>query len=95
MRRSIHFSEKSKIQQDGVRIYNTLFKVSYLLKIMIKVMRGVWTARKHVTIDESMVKCMGRAITYIQYVPAKPINHGIKVFAICCALYTILIGFKV
>ena len=61
----------------------------------MKGMRGVWTARKHVTIVESMVKCMGRAITYIQYVPAKPINHGIKAFAICCALYTILIGFKV
>ena len=27
--------------------------------------------------------------------PTKPINHGIKVFDICCALSEILLGFKV
>ena len=54
----------------------------------MKGMRGVCTAGKHVTIDKSMIKYMGRAITYAQYMPAKPIKYGIKVFAVCCAFYT-------
>ena len=37
---------------------------------------------------------MGIAIPYVQYMPTKLIKHGIKVFAICCAISTILQGFK-
>ena len=57
-------------------------------------MRSVWNARKHVTIDESMIKYMGRAVTYFQYMPENPIKHGITVFDICCAISEILIGLK-
>ena len=52
-------------------------------------------AGKHVTIDESMIKYMGRAVFFVQYMPAKPIKHGIKVFVVCCALSAVLLGFKV
>ena len=34
-------------------------------------------------IDESMIKHMGRAVTFVQYMPLKSIKHGIKVFAVC------------
>ena len=58
-------------------------------------MRRAWTPGKHVTIDESMIWYMGRAISYVQYMPAKPIKHGIKVFALCCALSAGILSFKV
>ena len=38
---------------------------------------------------------MGIAIPYVQYMPAKSIKHGINVFAIYCAISTILLVFKV
>eukprot|EP00979_Chaetoceros_neogracilis_P011798 scaffold2974_cov288-Chaetoceros_neogracile.AAC.16 len=39
-----------------------------------------------VTIDESMIKYMGRAVvSFVQYMPAEPIKQGIKVFCVCCA----------
>ena len=38
---------------------------------------------------------MGRAISYVQYMPKKPIKHGIKVFAICCGISAVLLGFKI
>ena len=38
---------------------------------------------------------MGIAIPYVQYMSTKPIKHGIKVFAICCAISAILLVFKV
>ena len=42
----------SKIKQKGVRGYNPLFKVIYLLQIMMKGMRSVWTAGKHIVITD-------------------------------------------
>ena len=72
-----------------------MFKVSVALEEMMKGIRKVWTARRHVTIDESMICHMGRAIGYIQYMPAKPIKHGLKVFALCCAIAAVILAFKV
>ena len=42
-----------------------------------------------------MIKYMGRAITFVQYMPLKPIKHGIKVFAFFCAYTGHIIGFEV
>ncbi len=52
----------------------------------------VWTAGRHVTIDESMIKYCGRAVAFVQYVPAKPIKHGIKFFCVCCAVSGIMLA---
>jgi len=69
--------------------------VKYALDEMMKGMRRVWTPGKHVTIDKSMIRYMGRAISYVQYMPAKPVKHSIKIFALCCALYAVILLFKV
>ena len=55
-------------------------------------MSSAWIAGKHGTIDESIIKYMGCAISFVQYMPAKPIKHGMKVFALCCAMSTVLLG---
>ena len=48
------------------------------------------------TIDESMIKHMGRAVSWIrQYCPAKPIKHGINAFCLCCAYTGVVLVFKV
>jgi len=38
---------------------------------------------------------MGRMISCVQYMPAKPIKHGIKVLALCCALSAVILLFKI
>ena len=94
-RSNIHFSDNSKIKQKVVCGYDPLFKVSYPFLIIMKGVRGVWTAINHVTIDKSLIKCMGRSVTYVQYMTENPIRYGIKVFFIFYALSAILIGLKV
>ncbi len=42
-----------------------------------------------------MIKYCGRAVAFIQYMPAKPIKHGIKVFCVCCAILGIMLAYKV
>ena len=95
MRRYIHFCDNSKKKSKGTRGFDPLFKVRYPLDVMMKGMRLAWTAGMHVTIDESMIRYMGRAVSYVQYMPAKPIKHGIKVFCLCCAVSAVLLSFKV
>jgi len=64
----------------GTKGYDPLFKVKYPLEVIMKGMWLSWNAGKHVTINESMIRYMGRAVTYVQYMPAKPIKNGIKIF---------------
>ena len=51
---------------------------------------------EYVSLDESMIKYKGKQIQFVhQYMPAKPIKHGIKVFAICCAESGYIYGFYI
>jgi len=42
-----------------------------------------------------MIKYRGKAVSFTQYNPLKPIKHGIKVFALCCSYSAYLLGFEV
>lgn len=95
MRRYIHFASGSQHAKKGEPGYDALFKVRRPLTVMMVGMRAAWNAGKHVTIDESMIRYMGFAVSYVQYMPAKPIKHGIKVFCLCCAVSAVLLLFKV
>jgi len=95
MRRFIHFCDNSKAKKKGEPGYDALFKVSYALDIMVSGIRKVWCAGQRVTIDESMIKYMGRAVGFVQYMPAKPIKHGIKVFCLCCAYSGVMLAYKI
>ncbi len=91
----IHFADSSMNIPSGSDGYDPLFKVRYVLKLIQEGLLKVWTAGKDVAIDESMIKYMGRAIAWVQYMPAKPIKHGIKVFCICCAVSGIMLAYKI
>jgi len=95
MRQHIHFAENDRQKKKWQVGYDPLFKVREIMDKMMQRMRRAWTAGKHVTIDESMIKYMGRAISFVQYMPLKPIKHGIKVFCVCCAFTAFLLGFEV
>jgi len=95
MRRHIHFTDNYKRPKTTDKNYNPLFKVTYVLKEVGLGIRRVWHAGKDVSLDESMIKYCGRAIAFIQYMPAKPIKHGIKVFCLCCAVAAVMLAFEV
>ena len=95
MRRHIHFADNYKRPKTTDKNYDPLFKVAYVLKEVGLGIRRVWHAGKDVSLDESMIKYCGRAIAFIQYMPAKPIKHGIKVFCLCCAVTAVMLAFEV
>ena len=95
LRRYIHFCDNSKRIPAGDAGYDILFKVRYPLNLILKGIRKAWVPGKHIAVDESMIKYMGRAVSFVQYMPAKPIKHGVKVYAICCGSSAILLGYKI
>ena len=48
-----------------------------------------------VTVDESMVKWMGRSMPGLMVVPRKPTPIGLEVHTVCCSLSGILVNFEV
>ena len=48
-----------------------------------------------ICVDESMILYTGHAIPWTQYMPNKPIKHGIKVWALCCARTGYLYNFAI
>jgi hypothetical protein len=95
MLRHIHFSDGNKQKQQGERGYHPLFKVAEIVKRISVAMRATWLPGERITVDESMMRYNGRAIAFVQYMPRKPIKHGIKVFAVCCAYSGVMLGFEV
>ncbi len=95
LRRHIHFADNHKQKRQGETGYDPLFKVRYVLDEIGKGLKRVWSAGKNLSLDESMMKYCSRAIAFVQYMPAKPIKHGIKVFCLCCAYSAIMLSFEI
>ena len=60
-------------------------KIQPVIDALVGQLQQAWKVGEKISIDESMIKCQGRCVTFVQHMPKKPIKHGIKVFALCCA----------
>jgi hypothetical protein len=95
MRQYIHFCNNNKRKPKGHPGYDPQFKITWILNAILNGIQKVWVVAKHLAIDESMIKYVGRAINVVQYMKNKPIKHRIKVFACCCAYSGVLLWFFV
>jgi len=41
------------------------------------------------------IQNLRRAVSFVMYMPLKPIKHGIKVFCICCSYSAMLLSFVI
>ena len=91
----IHFTNDENLPTKGSPQYHPLQKVKPLFDCIQSALTRAWTLGKYVCVDESMIKYMGRKVTYVQYNPNKPIKHGVKVFCLCCAYTGVLHSFEI
>ena len=54
-----------------------------------------YTLGDKISIDESMIKYCGWYVSFVQYMPKKPIKHVLKEFAICCVYTGFLTTFQI
>lgn len=96
IRRYIHVCDNTAPRASSTEAgYDPIYKTSFVMEEIMTLMQKAWTAGKHITIDESMIKYKGRAVCWIQYMPAKPIKHGIKVFVCCCAISAVMLSYEI
>ena len=74
--------------------YDRLFKVRPILEHVSKSFLERYTLGQEVSVDEAMVKFTGK-LSFRQYMPAKPIKRGIKIWMACDANSSYLSRFKV
>ena len=95
IRQYIHFVDNSKLYDKKHPKWNPLLKLGPVLGTIMKRLCDGWTLGERVCVDESMIKYMGKFIAFVQYMPKKPIKHGIKVYALCCAFTGYLYSFEI
>jgi hypothetical protein len=95
IRQYLHFTDDNKLPQKKSTRHHKLQKIKWFLDELQKQMLMAHELGEHICIDESMIKCVGRAISWTQYMPTKPIKHGMKVFALTRAKTGFLVAFEV
>ena len=95
VRRYIHFSDNANMHPKTDSRWHPLQKIKHFMDHVQGNLQKAWTLGKKICVDESMIKYMGRAISWVQYMPAKPIKHGIKVYCLCCAATGMLYAFEI
>lgn len=89
----IHFCNNGNKYPKGHAKYDPQYKVKWLLQKLMSGMNNGWISHKKVATAKSMIKCGGRAIVFVQYMPKKLFKPGIKVFAVCWLLFAVCCAF--
>ena len=75
----LHFNDNETRIERGNEGYDPLHKVRPLLHIIDPLYSQIYSPKRELSIDESMIKFKGR-VFFRQFLPAKPIRFGIKQF---------------
>ena len=78
----LHISDRALEAQRNDPNYDKLGKIHPMLEIIQQRFLEHYMPGKEQTIDEGMIAYKGR-LSFMQYMPAKPIKHGIKVWMRC------------
>ena len=78
----LHVSDHTAERPRNDPNYDKLAKIRPMLEMVKQTFKDHYMPGKHQTIDEGMIAYKGR-LSYMQYMPAKPIKRGIKVWLRC------------
>ena len=77
--RYLHVADNSKALQRSNPNYDKLWKVRYLINALSSKCLELYNPHPQISIDESMIGTKCR-LSFIQYLPKKPVKWGIKVW---------------
>jgi hypothetical protein len=83
--RYIHFVDNARLLKKENPKWHGLQKIQKAIDIILKTLTAGWILGKRICVDKSMIKYMGRFVSFVQYMPAKPIKHETKVYTLCCS----------
>ena len=80
----LHTSDRESEPPQNHPNHDKLYKIRPVLEMVQETFHNHYRPSKNQTIDEGMVAFKGR-LSYMQYMPAKPIKRGIKIWMRCDA----------
>ncbi|XP_052283877.1 piggyBac transposable element-derived protein 4-like [Dreissena polymorpha] len=89
-----HVADRSTEPGRGEPGYDKLFKVRPVMESVSRTFQDIYMLNKEVSIDEAMIAFTGR-LSFRQYMPAKSIKRGIKMWMLCDARTAFLARFEV
>ena len=95
IRQYIHFVDNMKLLPKDHPRWDPLQKIQPILDLLLKQLALAYVLGDRLSIDEAMIKYCGKFVSFVQYMPKKPIKYGIKVFALCCAYTGYLYAYEV
>jgi hypothetical protein len=78
---NIHLADNKKMPPKTSSKYSKTYKVNEFLDILMENFQENYNLSENINIDESMIKFKGRS-SLKQYLPLKPIKHGLKVWTL-------------
>jgi hypothetical protein len=85
--KGVHFARKSAVIQDKKdNRYDPIRQVWWLLEKLKNNFQDHWSGLEFICFDESMIAYNGKFCAFKQYLPLKPITHGIKVWCLYCSV---------
>jgi hypothetical protein len=85
IQRYIHLVDNAHMLPRDDSKWHPLQKIQIAIDTVLKTLPAGWILGKPMCLDESMIKDMGKFVFFVQYMAVKPMKHGIKVYALCCA----------
>jgi len=79
---SLHLADNSLEPKKGSNNYSKIYKIKKFIEISIANFQKNYKFGRRGSIDETMVKFKGRS-SLKQYLPAKPIKRGYKIWSLC------------
>jgi hypothetical protein len=82
----LHVTNKARFETDKTsQSYDLIGKIRWLLEKLCENFRSHYNPSPYVCVDESMIQYNGHFCSFKQFMPAKPITHGIKLWALACS----------
>lgn len=92
----LHIVPKGSISHDrNDPKYDPIVQVRWYLDTLVKNYQEAWNASEFLCVDEMMVAYNGRYCSFKQYMPLKPVSHGIKIWCLACSVTKFVLNLEV
>ena len=92
--RYLHVADNTKVLQRSDTRYDKLWKVRYLIDVLATRFLEMYDSYPQISVDESMIGTKCR-LSFIRYLPKKPVKWGIKVWVCADAVNEYIYTFDV
>jgi hypothetical protein len=94
--RSLHLVPKTSIVKEKTDPrYDPIGPVRWMMDDLMQNFNTVWSASSFLCVDECMVGYNGQYCSFKQYLPLKPITHGIKIWCLACSKSKYVLNWEV